>query len=114
MGYILGIVGVIAAIWLTFTGIHINTGEGEHTGFITAVEKNGLIFKTHTAYIKTDTSSSQEDLYCVIDPAVAQTLKILSSAKEHVTIQYMSYLLPAIDECNGESAIITGVMVEAK
>lgn len=114
MGYLLSVVAVIAAIWLAFTGIHINTGDGEHTGFITAVEKNGLIWKTNTAYIKTDTQSSQEDRYCVIDSGVAQTLKILSSAKEHVTIQYMSYLLPGITECNGEDAIITGVMVEDK
>ncbi len=35
------------------------TNQGEHTGYVTAVEQEGLIWKTWRAYIKTDPQSSQ-------------------------------------------------------
>lgn len=89
------------------------TGYGNHTGYVTAVEKNGLIWKTGTAFIKSDTQSSQEDQYCIIDPNVYAELTAASEAKAHVTVGYTDWLHKAMQVCNGESAIITSVTVDS-
>jgi len=94
---------------LAFTGLHVETSKGEHTGFITAVETNGLFFKTDSAYVKTDTQSSQEDQYCVVNPEVFAQLKAASEKKEHVTISYISWFAAGVAYCKGEDAVITGV-----
>lgn len=110
LGAIVMFVAIIWAVFiLPFTGLHIDTGSGEHTGYITAVERNGLIWKTGTAYIKTDVSSSQEDLYCVIDPEVYAKLEELSRTQSKVTVKYHSWLVAGITNCNGEGAIINSV-----
>lgn len=104
---------ILFVIWLVIIvpifGLHINTGSGTHVGFITATETGGLIWKTGTAYVKTDVQSSQEDTYCVIDSAVLDQLKEASVLKEKVQINYISYLSAGIIHCNGEGAIITSV-----
>ncbi len=35
--------------------------NGKHSGQITAIEKEGVIWKTYTVYVKSDISSSQEE-----------------------------------------------------
>lgn len=87
-------------------GFYYETGRGEHTGFVTAVEKQGIFYKTGRAYVKTDTQSSQEDKYCVIDEKVYNQLQELSKDKKQVTVKYMSYLSAGIKYCGGEEAII--------
>ena len=113
MKFLFGLLAAAIVIWLIFvlpfTGLHINTGVGEHTGYVTAVEKTGLVFKTGTAYIKSDVSSSQEDVYCVTDPAVYARLQELSESKSKVTVKYSSWLAAGISHCNGESAVINSV-----
>lgn len=99
---------LIALPWVVIDGWHVETGKGEHTGYVTAVERSGLIWKTGTAYIKTDISSSQEDIYCITDSAVYQELEIASKNQQKVTIKYLSYLASGIRHCNAEPAIIYG------
>lgn len=94
---------------LPFIGVHINTGGGQHTGYVTAVEKTGLFWKTGRVYIKTDLSSSQEDIYCVIDEKVYTEIEVLSKNKEQVTVSHISYLSAGITNCDGEDAIITEI-----
>ncbi len=113
MKIIITLVGLLVA-WFIFwqlpvNGIHFNTGDGEQTGFVTAVEKNGIFWKTYTAYVKSDVSSSQEDLYCVIDTKVIEQLKEKSKNKEKITIGYVSWLISGMKYCGEESAIITEV-----
>ena len=105
-----------AIIWVPLSfipvyvvGFHYNTGEGQHTGYVTAVEKNGLFFKTGSAYIKTDTQSSQEDIYCVIDENVMDELRAFADTKQHITVKYHSWLFPGIKNCGIEGAIIDSV-----
>lgn len=100
---------IVLPIYFSVHGLHINTGNGEHTGYVTDVEKNGVIYKTGRAYIKTDVSSSQEDQYCVIDPNVYQQLQEKSMNKEKVTVQYFSWMFTGIKNCDGEPAIISGI-----
>lgn len=117
MKYLLSIAGIVILIWafihLSLNGIHIQTSQGEHTGYVTAVEQTGLFFKTYTAYIKTDTQSSQEDAYCVTDPAIYSQLQTLSEQKAHVTVGYIAWLGAGARYCSHESAgIITAVKTE--
>ncbi len=97
---------------LAFYGWHIQTSQGQHTGYITSVERSGIFFKTNTVYLKTDTQSSQEDAYCVIDPQVYSQLETLSQQKSHVTVNYINYLSKGISYCNHEDAIIIGVQID--
>lgn len=81
-------------------GIHIKTTEGgKHTGYVTAIETNGIIFKTHSAYFKSELESSQEDRYCIIDSKIKEELAKLSKEKTRVTIYYYDYLAPGLNYC---------------
>lgn len=106
-------IGILFFLWLIiivpFFGLHINTGDGTHVGYVTAVEKGGLFFKTGTAYIKSDVSSSQEDSYCVIDDAVMAELKNVAQKKAKVEVTYFGWVSAGIANCAGEGAIISGV-----
>lgn len=99
MKEIIAFIGLLAFIYLIawhipMAGIHLNTGAGEHTGFVTAVDTNGLIWKTTSIYFKTDLSSSQEDRYCVLaTPEVVERLRQSATQKERITIQYIDYLI---------------------
>ena len=107
---VLTILGFIFfVVVLPFIGIHYETGKGQHTGYITAVEKSGVIWKKGRAYIKIDLSSSQEDQYCVIDDSVYSRLEEAARNKEKLTIQHLSYFSAGITNCAGEDAIITGI-----
>lgn len=90
-------------------GIKKVTSEGEHTGFVTAAQKNGLFFTTGRAYIKTDLASSQEDMYCVIDDEVFKKLEELARNKEKVTFQYRGWFENGIENCGGEGEFIYGI-----
>ena len=89
--------------------MHHETANGEHTGYVTAAERTGIFFKTFRVYLKTDTQSSQEDAYCVVDPTVYAELQKLSEQRAHVTVSYVSWLVPGIKNCEGENAVIYGV-----
>jgi len=115
-GTVIGIVICALLVWgfwsLGANGIHVETGHGIHTGYITAVEQNGLLYPSWSAYVKTDTQSSQEDLYCV-EPQLAEVMQQMSQAKAHVTVEYVSYIAKGLKMCNGEpSGVITGVKVD--
>lgn len=106
---ILILIGLLSAV-IGMVGLHINTGNGEHTGYVTAVETSGVFFKTHRAFIKTDTQSSQEDAYCVIDPTVFAELENVSKKKTLVTVKYFDWFSKGITNCGGEAGgIINGV-----
>ena len=96
----------IPFLLLSFTGIAVETSRGEHTGFVTAAQKNGLFFKTGRAYIKTDLSSSQEDLYCVKDDAVLKQLQEAAKSRERVTIKYAGNFVNGFKNCENEGEFI--------
>ncbi len=96
-------------IFASIFGIHYETGSGNHSGYITAVQKQGLIFKTWRAYVKTDLSSSQEDTYCVENEETAKKLEVMAENKEKGTFQYKSYLASGVTLCDNEGDIIYGV-----
>ena len=112
IGTVIAMVSIIilyAIFVLPFTGWHLVTGAGDHTGYITAVEQTGIFFKTGTAYLKTSTQSTQEDAYCVIDPTVYDQLQADSVSGVHVNVHYHSWAVAGVTKCNGEDAIIDSV-----
>lgn len=113
MGKIIGTLVTVFLLWLIvwvpIFGLHKNTGEGSHVGYITATERSGVFFKTMTAYVKTDTQSSQEDSYCVLDPKVYSDLEIAAESKEKVKVNFFSWFLAGISNCNAEGQIVSSV-----
>ena len=67
-----------------------DVGLGEHSGFITAVDQRGYIFRNYDVYFKTDNSSSQEDRYCInrANTALIEEAKQANRAREQVVITY--------------------------
>jgi len=105
------VIGWVFLIPLSFLGVyitgwHLETGRGEHTGYVTAVQKQGIIYKTGRAYVKTDIQSSQEDLYCVIDEEVYIRLQEVSKTKEKVSLKYLSWFASGVKNCEGEGDVI--------
>ncbi len=110
-GWFLGLLVVIALfcsfpLWV----IPYRTASGEHTGYVTAVEQKGVFFKTWTAYVKTSPTSSQEDVYCVIDRAVIPQLQQAAQSNEHVDLYFVDWLKRGVQNCKGESGIIIKVV----
>jgi hypothetical protein len=102
---------IIFVVSIPFVGFHYETGRGEHTGYITSVEKSGIWFKTNSAYLKTDTQSSQEDIYCVIDPEIYTQLQEVAKNKSWVNVYYFSWLSTGISNCGISGDIIYKVEV---
>lgn len=103
------IVIVITVIQMLFPVKLIQTTKnGFHTGIVTAVETNGIIFKTNRVYFKTNDESTQEDTYCVIGRQLKEELINKQRSKEIVTLHYDDYLFVGYSLCKGEP-IITGV-----
>ena len=91
----------------------IGSTLGQHTGVVTAVEYNSnIIWGANLVYFKTNTESSQEDVYCVNDPNVKSQLQQYANNKQVVTIYYKNNFLFWKWECNGGSTIIYNVKGE--
>jgi hypothetical protein len=65
-------------------------GRGTHTGFVTAVDQRGYIWRNYEVYFKTDNSSSQEDVYCVhrVKQDLVDVLRGFAMTGKKVTIIY--------------------------
>lgn len=114
IGVALGLLVLWGAWSSGVNGWHYQTSSGEHTGYVTAVETTGVFYKTNTAYVKTDPQSSQEDSYCVVDPAVQQELQGYSQSRQLVTVSYVDWFIQGWKYCNGEQAgVITAVRAES-
>ena len=84
--------------------------NGKHSGQVTAIEKEGLIWKTWKVYVKSDISSSQEDTYCVEDVNVIEQLTKAAEGRNKITVLYKDELIVAPWRCGTYSGgIITGI-----
>jgi len=103
------ILGVLGVIFINGIG----ASEGQHTGYVTAVEfNNNILWDANIAYFKTDTESTQEDRYCVNDKIVKQELEAAAMSKDHVTIKYKHPFWFWNSLCNGGDSIIIGIKQE--
>ena len=92
-------------------GLHIIiTENGEHTGYVTAIETNGIFFKTTSVYFKTDAESTQEDRYCVIDKDLVEELRKYQSERKLITIKFYDVISYGWKNCKVEDiGIISGI-----
>lgn len=95
--YVVGILLLFSV--LVFSGCIETLTNGEHNGQIIAIEKEGLIWKTYTVYVKSDISSSQEDTYCLEDQSLIPELEKLSKERAKVTLIYKDELIVAPWRC---------------
>jgi len=82
---------VILVIIFAFWGIRFSqVGQGEHSGFITAVDQRGYVFRNYDVYFKTDNSSSQEDEYCINrnNIGLIEKAKKANKLRKQVTLHY--------------------------
>src|ERR1035437_4699611 len=100
---------VIGIIVLAFTASFHIPNSGQHTGYVTSVEQSGIIWKTWTAYIKTDPQSSQEDTYCVTDPKTVTALQSAETEKSSVTVNYSVPWMTWKWQCGGEQSMIQSI-----
>lgn len=77
-------------------------GRGQHTGYVTAIDERGYIWKNYDVYFKTDNSSSQEDTYCVHrnNQELAQELKEASQNRQQITITYEGVRGVGLAQCH--------------
>lgn len=99
-----GLVVLLVILFLLFVPFKFSTlGVGEHSGFITAVDQRGIIFRNYDIYFKTDNSSSQEDEYCINrnNTALIEEVKAANKARKQVTIHYEGVRGIGWGLCNG-------------
>lgn len=100
----------ILFLLVLFSGCIETLSKGKHSGQITAVQKEGLIWQTWDVYVKTDISSSQEDKYCVEDESLIPQLYTLSENRTKITLLYRGEFYTAPWRCSDTRAgIITGI-----
>lgn len=111
IAFVVIVVGIIVVFVLLFLPVKLfqTTDNGSHTGFVTAIERNGLFFKTYTVYFKSDVSSSQEDTYCVVDKVLISRLESYQKSKTKVTVRYEDYLFIGYPYCGNEEGLVVGV-----
>ena len=106
------IYGIIIILAGTFTFIFNFwwPSSGSHTGYITASETNWFLWYTKAAYFKTQTESSQEDTYCVVDQNLFNQMQEYQNKQQRVTITFANGLFVPKWECGSGLSIITSVV----
>lgn len=105
------LIPILLFAWPVFGSFYSPT-NGEHTGYVTAVENTGFIFHTWGAYFKTNTESSQEDRYCITDPTVVEQLKYYQRAAVKVTIKYSNKFFIPFWQCKGKDSSVINETIE--
>lgn len=102
---------IIVIVWgivILLHGVKLSSvGTGEHSGYITAVDQKGYVFKNYRIYFKTDNSSSQEDVYCIYrdDADLIEKAKEVNKNRENVVIKYKGVRGFGYDICDGSRVI---------
>ena len=103
----------LAILWIIpiFTGVHVQSGEGQYKGYVTAVEQNGAIFKGWNVYLKTELESSDADIACIDreNSELIDALKSAQESKENIIVLHKSVWQYAIGECPGATWMVTDI-----
>lgn len=106
------IIGGLFLAWLLFwqlpvNGWHYTIGEGKQVGYISAVENEGIFWKTGRAYLKPTMESTQEDVYCVMDKELLSKLEEVSRNNTKIEIKNVDYIAFGAKNCAGEISAIS-------
>lgn len=98
LGFILIIIRatIIVVIFIAFIifllfFIKYNTDvNGTHSGIVTAVEQSGYFYQNYIVYFKTNSTSSQEDMYCIPQNQtdLANELRLAQESQKEITLHY--------------------------
>jgi hypothetical protein len=107
---------VFLAVWLEVYGFRPPT-SGEHTGIVTATEKNTNFpfgWVTKIAYFKTSQYATQEDVYCVTNDTLFGQLQQYQQGQTTVTITFGNgwWDMPWW-ACGGGDTIINSVTIKS-
>ncbi|MCM1337772.1 MAG: hypothetical protein NC187_08700 [Candidatus Amulumruptor caecigallinarius] len=107
------ILGGAAAVWLRYYTPYIQSQE---TGYVTNMERRGLIFKTYegqmiTESALTDTARvySRDFVFSVTNDALADSLQALSGSGRKVTVAYDRYY-GALPWRGAQPVIVTAIL----
>jgi hypothetical protein len=103
---------LLSAMWIVpiFTGINIKDGSGQYQGYVVAVEQSGAIFKGYIIYLKTDLTSSNEDVACINreNNELIGKLKEAQKNKENIIVEYESMFQYGIGVCPNSGWMVMG------
>ncbi len=105
---------IIIGLVLLFSGCIETVSNGTHSAQITAVQLDGLLFKTYTVYVKSDVSSSQEESYCIDESHLDIVPSLIQASKDRrkVVITYRDEFIVAPWRCQTSSGRIIGLSGE--
>lgn len=84
--------------------------SGSHYGYVTAVEYNrNIVWPATLVYFKTDTESTQEDVYCAKTQMIKGELENWARNGSRVKVSYSSDMFMFPWDCNGALAWIDSV-----
>ena len=92
--------GLVYGLWSL--RLH-QVGEGQHRGYISAVDERGYFYRNYDVFFKTEAESSQEDVYCIYrdNKDLIEKAKEVSQSRELVTIYYHGVRGWGRDLCEG-------------
>lgn len=100
-------------LWIIpiFTGINVQNNEGQYAGYVTSVERSGAMFVGYNVYLKTDLSSSNEDVACIDrdNSTLIEQLKSAQVNKQNVTLEYEGVWQYKIGECPRSEWKVVGI-----
>jgi hypothetical protein len=110
-GLLIATVVIIGIVYFMINGWHLEISKGEQTGFITAVETNGIFFKTQRVYVKSELGSSQEEAFCVVmSPEETDRLKQAAINQERLTVEFVDWFARGIKYCGAtDIAVVTAI-----
>jgi hypothetical protein len=108
------LVPATAFIWLftVFLGVPIKNNSGQYTGFVTAVEQNGVIFKGYNVFLKTELESSDSDKACIDrnNKELIDELRQAQREKRNIVLEYEGVLEYGVGQCPGEDWMIKEII----
>lgn len=107
------VLGGTAAVWLRYYTPYV---ESQESGYITNMERRGLIFKTYEGQMITESSLtdttrvySRDFVFSVTDPSLADSLQALAGSGRKVTVSYERYY-GALPWRGAQPVIVTGLV----
>ena len=112
---LIGLVGLVVVLIVIYSVIFIGIitpNEGEHTGIVTAADKDVIPFlgTNKVVYFKTSEYATQEDKYCVEDEALFEELQVLARNRTLITITYKNDWFVPRGICSSGVGIIRGII----
>ena len=108
------ITGVCLLIAFPFVLIGgLGGADGHHACIVTSIEdQHNVTWDSTVVYTKTDPQASNQDTFCVTDPAVRAKLEAAVRSRARVILHYQNDLFMMRWECNGGDSIVVGVETE--